>query len=887
MTRGARGVWLAACLGAASAGAVCADEAVERALIQLERTDAALREQTLGNGLRVLVKPDRAAPVAAVQIWVGSGAIHEGPRLGSGLCHAIEHMIFKGTGTRGPGDITRAIHDAGGTLNAYTGFDRTVFHADVPSERWRTALEVLTDAVLHAAFPADEWEREREVIRREIAMGRDDPERVLGKLLWRTAFRRHPYRFPVIGHEDLFLQLSREDLAAYARAHYVPDNMTVVVVGDVPADAVVEAVRALYDAEPRGPRPATVLPAESPQAAPYAARETGPYNISRVAVAWHTVVLSHPDAPALDILAEIAGHGRTARLVKELKEERRLVHSIEAWSYTPKEPGLFGITAAFEPGREGDVVAALDEAVGGWLETGFNAEEIATARRKVLTAELGRLETMHGQASRYAAGAFYAGDPCYLRRYLRLLDAVTPEVLRDVAQRYLRPANRTRVVLAPEQPPDATAAAAAPAETVPGPVRVRVHGVPVIVREDHRLPFAHLCAVMGGGVLSETAEECGISRLAAELLVRGSERRTAEAVAAAVESRGGSLAPFSGYNSFGLQARCLSGDLGVFLDVLCDCLFHPSFPADEFEKQRAFQLAAIAEREEQPMELARANLRRLLFGGHPYAGHPLGTADSVAALTRTAVAGHAAALAGRGNLVLAVFGDVTPEAVEAAASPFLRDAPRGRFALPPPPDAWPAEPVRSVRREPRQQAVVTMGFPGVAVDDARSEALDVLRTALSGLSSELALDVRDRRGLAYYVGAYNRTGWQPGTFVLYAGTRADAVGSVESLMLNEVGRLTAGGLEAAEFERARQRRIGAYRMDLQDNAGLALRCALHELYGLGYEYVYATESRLDALTPEAVRAAARSVLTTNGMAVSVVLPLGAPGGTEREGEYDE
>jgi len=157
------------------------------------------RKRVLPNGLTVIVQEDRSAPVVSVQAWCGAGSIDENEHLGTGLSHILEHMLFKGTKTRSTNQIAQKIQDVGGYINAYTSFDRTVFWIDVPKDGVTTALDVLADAMMNSSLPPQEYQKEQEVIRREFAMGMDDPDRMAGLLLFATAYQRHPYRFPVIG----------------------------------------------------------------------------------------------------------------------------------------------------------------------------------------------------------------------------------------------------------------------------------------------------------------------------------------------------------------------------------------------------------------------------------------------------------------------------------------------------------------------------------------------------------------------------------------------------------------------------------------------------------------------------------------------------------------
>ena len=179
--------------------------------------------------IRDRAKEDRAAGLVSAQVWVRTGSIHEGPWVGTGLSHYLEHMIFKGTARRGPLQISAEVQAAGGSINAYTTFDHTVYHIDGPAEGVELFLDVLADMVFHPAMDAGEVTREKDVILREIDMGMDDPHRRVMEGLFALAFRQHPYRYPVIGVRALFAGLTREDLLAYHAARYAPNNAVVVL----------------------------------------------------------------------------------------------------------------------------------------------------------------------------------------------------------------------------------------------------------------------------------------------------------------------------------------------------------------------------------------------------------------------------------------------------------------------------------------------------------------------------------------------------------------------------------------------------------------------------------------------------------------------------------
>ena len=862
---------------ALTAGTVVGGGEPDAVVDVLRRENERIERFTLDNGLECLLKADASAPVVSVQFRIGCGSMHEDQYLGSGISHAIEHMLFKGTPTRAPGTVTREINEAGGRVNAYTTLDRTVYFADLPSARWKTGFDVLADAVMNAAFPEEEWKLEREVILREVAMGEDSPERVLGKALWQTAFRTDTRRHPVIGYPDVFRTVTREDLVASYNRHYTPDNTILVMVGDIETTEVRAYITEKLAAFKRRRRAPVILPDEPPQVSPRFERLTGHYEIGRLAAAWPSVDIRHPDAPALDILTAVAGQGRSSRLHRSLVEDRRLLHSVSVWSYTPGRPGLLGLGAEFDPAQEEAAVAAVRQELEYLKTVPFTEAEVAKAVRSALTQQIGELTTMNGQAARFGGDLELTGDPRFSEGWLEQLRSVTPADLTRVAREYLVPARQSLVLLVPKADGDAGAlngTADAPAKPVTHTMTLD-SGASLIVREDNRLPFVHIAVALQGGTRAESATNSGITTLMSELLLRGTPALSREQIALTVESLGASLSAYGGYNAFGLTARCLSDDAGTLVSLLADCLLNPLFEASEIDRQRVLQLASIRQQTEEPMFLANQQLRELLFTGHPYRFDPQGTAETVSALTRDDLVAHHRRLTVAGNLAISIVGAIsTNEARRLAESAFAGIVAGAAPVLAPDAPA-PTLPARLEQEVPREQAIVMAGFPGVTVFDARQDALDVLQTAMSGLSSDLALEIRDKRGLAYFTGAMQQAGIDPGMFALYAGTRREAAAEVEALFLAEINRLTETGLREDELARAKAQLTADHAMRLQNTLSIARDCALNVRYGLGADYLFTRPERIAAVTAEDVRDAARLVFAPGKMAVSVILPSGA------------
>src|ERR1044072_6797697 len=508
------------------------------------------QKRVLANGLTLIVQEDRSAPVVSVQAWCGTGSIDENAHLGAGLSHILEHMLFKGTKTLGSSAIAQKIQDVGGYINAYTSFDRTVYWIDVPEAGASVALDVLSDTMMNSILPPEEDAKEQEVIRREFAMGMDDPDRMAGHLLFATAFQRHPYRLPVIGQLEIFNQLTQADVMQYYKTRYVPNNLTFIVVGDVDAEGGSGQLTSFFRDHPAKSLQPVYIPAEPPQLGPRIVHQEFATELTRLSLAWHIPEITHPDAPALDLLSTILGDGRSSRLYRRVREEAGLAFGVSAFSYTPGDTGLFGIDATLDPKKreaaEKLALQILDEV----KQNGVTADELEKAKKITLGQHLGALTTMRGQASDVGSNWLLTRDLNFSREYLDAIQKVMLDDIKRVAKTYLTQNNLTVVSLNPK---GSLSGKAEPVKAIAAGEIQKFelsNGLRLLVREDHRLPLVGMGAVFRGGLLAENPEDNGVTRLMAKVLLKGTKTRTAEQIANQLESVGGSISSDAGNNYF-------------------------------------------------------------------------------------------------------------------------------------------------------------------------------------------------------------------------------------------------------------------------------------------------------------------------------------------------
>ena len=827
----------------------------------------------LPNGLTIIVQEDHSAPVASVQAWCATGSIDEDQHLGAGLSHILEHMLFKGTKTRGKNVIAQKIQDVGGYINAYTSFDRTVFWIDVPKDGVTTALDILADAMMNSTLPPEEYQKEQEVIRREFAMGMDDPDRVAGLLLFSTAYQVHPYRFPVIGDIEIYNQLTQEQVMQYYKTRYVPNNLTFIIVGDVDAERVHQQLIDLFKPYPEKSLQPVFIPTEPPQLGRREVHQEFGTELSHLSLAWHIPAVTNPDVPALDLLSMILGEGRSSRLYRRIREEAGLAFRISAFSYTPGDPGLFGIDATVDPKkREGAEQLAL-QIVDQVKQSGVTADELTKAKKIMLSHHLGALTTMRGQASDVGSNWLLTRDLNFSRHYLDAVQKVTLDDIKRVAAQYLAENNLTVISLNPKG--SLAAKTEGPKAAAAGEVQKfeLSNGLRLLVREDPRLPLVATGAVFRGGLLAENPQDNGITHLMAKVLLKGTKTRTAEQIANEIEAVGGSISSESGNNSFGVSVDVMKPDLKLGVGLLSDVLLDATMPEKAIAREKEIQIAAIQQEEEQLTTVARNIMRQALFPQHPYALRSSGSVDTVQRLTQKDLFDFRDRYVVAKNGAIYVFGDVKAAEVKQLVEQALGKMKPGALALT---DAKPSTPLGKPEtvesRKDKAQGVIMVGFRGASLSSPDRYALELIDEGSSDLGSRFFIRIREQMGLAYYVGASQMQGLVPGLFSFYLGTDPEKIEPVKTALLDEIHKLANEGLSAEELARAKKKLIGQQEIANQSNDAFGYHCALDEVYGLGFNYYKQLEHDVNAVTLENIKQVAAKYFRDQPYVLATVRP---------------
>jgi len=851
------------------------------------------------NGLTLHVAAGHPAPVAAVQAWVGVGSADEAVDE-LGLAHVVEHMLFKGSAGYGAGDLVRAIERGGGEINAWTAFDHTVYHAVLAGEHVDVAIHALGDALIEPLVDPDELAREREVILEEIRQGSDDPARSVAQSLFATAFVAHPYRRPVIGTAQSVARVGERELVAFFRRHYVADNLTLIVAGDVDPERVQRAVGRRFRAMPSG-RPARRVTCEPAQTGPRASCDHRDVGEAYLAVGFHVPALRHPDVAALDVAAILLGQSESALLPRLLRDRDHRATSAHANLHALRDPGLLVLSATARSKDASAAVAGLLEHSAGLVDE-LDSGELDKARITAEAAFVRQLETAQGRARSLGWHATVAGDPQFGHVYLDRIRAVRRHDVAQVMQRYLRPGNASVAAILPgaargkarriawaaqaeARVKKTLAATAGPAPAVEQRV-VLASGVTLLVRRDPSVPIVAMRAVWRGGQRIEDAAHAGASPLLARMLTRGCGARDAQAVADRIDRLGGALTGVAGRNSFGVAAEWLAPSWQAGLELVADCILDPALPAKELARERTLLIADQEAQATNPSQVAFRLFTETLYGAHPYGRDALGTAGSVAGMSRAALAAFYAERYPVSGLTLAIVGDVELDEVVAAVRARFDRAPRPRAQRTPAID--PVAPIAAPPRDGRSasdrevyryldraQAHLVVGFPGATVDSTDRFALEVLIAILGGQSGRLFAELREHQALAYRVSAHSVEGLDPGFVAIYLSCAPDKLAAAVAGVREQLAQLRDGGVTASELERAQSYLIGSHQIAMQRRAAIANAMAYHEAYGLGWQTWTGYDAAIRAVTVDDVAAAAASYLRDDRAITATVRPPAA------------
>lgn len=841
----------------------------------------------LKNGLTVYIIRDSRFPLVCTRLFVGTGSANETAEQ-AGISHVLEHMVFKGTEKRPKGQVARDVESLGGYLNAATSFDKTWFITDMPAKHWKTGMDVVKDMAFHPSLDPAELEAEKDVIVSELKGGDDTPTRRLFEDLQVAGLAHTVYGRPIIGFEKTIRAVTADDLRAYIRTWYQPQNMMLLVAGDIDPKAVLAHAEELFGDLKNDtilPEPAPVQ-LEGAAGGPRVEVTYGPWNKVYLGIALPAPALGDQRSIDLDVLAYALGGDGTSQFYRKYRYEKQLVDSISVGNMSLNRAGLFYMVAQLDADKVEPFWQEFTRDLAA-LDAGKITPDVIERARFNYEDGMDRAsETLDGLTSWKATVQFELGGPQGEANVRHALAAVDSARLRQAQDLWLRP-DQVRVrVLAPEKAklPDLDAIlqhnwpapaverqkAAAAAEKVGKREIVDLgQGRTVILQPDRTIPYVSLEILRpGGNALLKPADQ-GLAQLTAATLTDGCGTRDLDAMERFVAERAASLSASAGVQSFTVSLTGPARFNADYFALLGDLLHKPTFAEKDVRRQADTLKAALVRRQDNPMSFMGSKINGFLFpGGQPYGFDGLGTTENQDRFGP----GDVQAFWKQQNAqpwILSVAGDFDREKVLA----FARSLPVPTApAVDVPQPTWGADKRLPLSLPGRQQAHLLLAFHAVPLDHPDAPALMLLESVLSGQSGLLFNKLRDEQGLGYTVTAFYRSLPEAGFMAFYIGTTPRNLDVARQGFSGIIKDIKTDLLPAELLAKGLNRMEGSYYRGRQSLGARADEAASERLLGQPQDFQKRLLEKAAKVTPEQLREVARKYLLVDKMYEVTLLP---------------
>ena len=841
----------------------------------------------LKNGLTVYIIRDSRFPLVCTRLFVGTGSANETAEQ-AGISHVLEHMVFKGTEKRPKGQVARDVESLGGYLNAATSFDKTWFITDMPAKHWKTGMDVVKDMAFHPSLDPAELEAEKDVIVSELKGGDDTPTRRLFEDLQVAGLAHTVYGRPIIGFEKTIRAVTADDLRAYIRTWYQPQNMMLLVAGDIDPKAVLAHAEELFGDLKNDtilPEPAPVQ-LEGAAGGPRVEVTYGPWNKVYLGIALPAPALGDQRSIDLDVLAYALGGDGTSQFYRKYRYEKQLVDSISVGNMSLNRAGLFYMVAQLDADKVEPFWQEFTRDLAA-LDAGKITPDVIERARFNYEDGMDRAsETLDGLTSWKATVQFELGGPQGEANVRHALAAVDSARLRQAQDLWLRP-DQVRVrVLAPEKAklPDLDAIlqrnwpapaverqkAAAAAEKVGKREIVDLgQGRTVILQPDRTIPYVSLEILRpGGNALLKPADQ-GLAQLTAATPTDGCGTRDLDAMERFVAERAASLSASAGVQSFTVSLTGPARFNADYFALLGDLLHKPTFAEKDVRRQADTLKAALVRRQDNPMSFMGSKINGFLFpGGQPYGFDGLGTAENQDRFGP----GDVQAFWKQQNAqpwILSVAGDFDREKVLA----FARSLPVPTApAVDVPQPTWGADKRLPLSLPGRQQAHLLLAFHAVPLDHPDAPALMLLESVLSGQSGLLFNKLRDEQGLGYTVTAFYRSLPEAGFMAFYIGTTPRNLDVARQGFSGIIKDIKTDLLPAELLAKGLNRMEGSYYRGRQSLGARADEAASERLLGQPQDFQKRLLEKAAKVTPEQLREVARKYLLVDKMYEVTLLP---------------
>jgi len=871
----------------------------------------AFEKYTLPNGLEVILSEDHRLPLTAVNLWYHVGPANE-VKGRTGFAHLFEHMMFQGSRHVPSDQHFKILEGAGASqINGTTDFDRTNYFETVPSNQLELALWMESDRMGYLLDKVDRaaFTNQKDVVRNERREGENQPYSMAEEAMFHQLFpSTHPYYASVIGSHADIQAAELDDVKAFFKQYYTPNNASLAIVGDIDKDATKKLVEKYFGPLKRGPDVPPISVTTPPIPTERRQVVTDKVELPRVYMAWITSPIYKPGDADADVAASVLGGGKSSRLYKRLVYEQQIAQRVVTQQFSLMLGSVFDIEVTARPGHTAEEIErAIDAELDAFRREGPQDAEVDRARNSIETGLVQGLESLGGfggVADRLNMYNHFLHDPGYLASDLARYQAVTPASVRQFASSQLG-ANARVVIHAvpgkqdlgePVPTPPAVAskpgdgaestnpeaewrnqqpkAAPAGAFHLPVPQTFQLpNGLTVVYTERPGLPIVSARLVIRSGSEQNPIDRPGLAGFTAAMLTEGTTTRTAPQIAEQAAQLGTTVVTASSMDATSVSVSALTRNFPAALDLAADVALHPTFPKEETARQRASRLASLTDQRANPTIVATNVMNAALFGPkHPYGYSEIGTKASVEQIAPEDMTAFWKRNFVANNAALVVAGDMPLDELKPLVQKTFGAWARGTVPAPKPTSAAPtAAKLIVVDMGASAQSQVRTAAIGAARSTPDYPRMQVLNEIVGGLfSSRINMNLREEHGYTY--GAFSRFVYrrQPGPFYIGSGIRTDVTAPAVSEIMKELKKLAEKGITQDELALGRDSIVRSLPADFETSAQAAGALANIYLYDLGAQYYARLPAAMQTVNTESVLGAARKYLAPARMILVVV-----------------
>lgn len=860
-----------------------------------------LKHYWLDNGLEVILVRDTTAPTVAVDIWYRVGSAND-PVGKSGFAHLFEHMMFEGSPHIPDNGMDQLLEPVGGSSNAYVGKDFTAYYETVPSHQLPLALWIEADRMGGLAVTQENLDNQRAIVIEELQRSYDNrPYGAAVKALFTVPHSYEPYQRPTIGTIEDVNVAQIEDVLDFHRSYYLPNNATLAVAGDIDFDITKAMIEELFGPIPRGDDPSDLpefVPADQEEAE-FITIEDPFINLPALLVAYEIPPLTHEDYPALDVLSRILSIGDSSRLAKRLVDTGKALQA-DAWIDGNRGPGIFAFILLANIGVD---LAELEEAsyeeLQAIIDEGVPQEELDKVIAGIRSRRVLGLETALGLAESVQSANYYSGNPQAVFSGINRYELVTSEDIQRVAKQYLKDSDRhvfNVVETDAEAPPTVEPYAAEDLVEIepdyryvieqaepPPPLdsnefnfptiteTVMDNGLEVVVIEQPNMPIISLDVYFAGGSSVQPNDLAGTAGITGYLISRGTETRSAQDIAGAIEQVGGAVGSVGSSDYLQVGVFALIEDADLAFDLLADMTLNANFPENEFEREQTEWISSLEAALAQPGTVARRIFDNRLYGSdHGYGN--LYTTESLEAISRDDIVAFYESRRQPDNAVLIIAGAISTEEGLAYAEQHFADWQGSAEAI-----SYPALPENSGRqillvdRPGSTQATFRLGNIGIQGASMDYFPARVMNHILGGtFSSRLVQNIREEKGYTYSIGSGFSYPADMGYFIVVADVRNDVIAATLEEVFMEIERIQTEPLTDDEIDDAREGIVGEFVFGLETYQAFVESVASYKIRGVELDRLNKWLGHIKAVSTEDVLDIANSYIHPDDFVIVVV-----------------